>query len=63
VPELPDVEGFRRLLERHETGRRIRDVEVLDDTVVRNTESAVRRTEVSKCENCVLDLSQRVEVS
>jgi formamidopyrimidine-DNA glycosylase len=43
VPELPDVEGFRRLLERHATGRRIRDVEVLDDTVVRNTNPATLR--------------------
>jgi formamidopyrimidine-DNA glycosylase len=43
MPELPDVEGFRRLLERHGKGRRIRDVEVLDDTVVRNTNPATLR--------------------
>lgn len=35
VPELPDVEGFRRVLAEHASGRRIRDVEVRDAGVVR----------------------------
>jgi formamidopyrimidine-DNA glycosylase len=39
VPELPDVEGFRRVLERAE-GRRIRRVEVPDPSVLRNTSAA-----------------------
>jgi formamidopyrimidine-DNA glycosylase len=40
MPELPDVEGFRRRLERHARGRRIGEVEVLDAGVVRNTDAA-----------------------
>ena len=40
MPELPDVEGFRRRLARHAGGRRIRSVEVLDAGVVRNTSAA-----------------------
>jgi formamidopyrimidine-DNA glycosylase len=36
VPELPDVEGFRRYLARHAQGRRIRRVEVPDHAIVRN---------------------------
>jgi formamidopyrimidine-DNA glycosylase len=39
IPELPDVEGFRRRLARH-AGGRIRGVEVLDAGVVRNTSAA-----------------------
>jgi formamidopyrimidine-DNA glycosylase len=37
MPELPDVEGFRRLLERCATGQRVRSVEVIDPSVLRNT--------------------------
>jgi formamidopyrimidine-DNA glycosylase len=36
MPELPDVEGFRRYLARHAQGRRIERVEVLDAELVRN---------------------------
>jgi len=39
MPELPDVEGFRRRLERHASGRRILEVEVLDAGVVRNSDA------------------------
>jgi len=37
VPELPDVEGFRRELARTLPGRRVREVDVLDAGVLRNT--------------------------
>jgi formamidopyrimidine-DNA glycosylase len=37
VPELPDVEGFRRQLADSLPGRRIRRVDVLDAGVLRNT--------------------------
>lgn len=40
MPELPDVEEFRRRLERHGRGQRLRNVEVLDTGVVRNTRPA-----------------------
>jgi formamidopyrimidine-DNA glycosylase len=36
MPELPDVEGFRRYLARHAKGRRIVEVDVLDPELVRN---------------------------
>lgn len=36
MPELPDVEGFRRYLDRHAAGRRIERVEVPDPVLVRN---------------------------
>ncbi|WP_163513222.1 Fpg/Nei family DNA glycosylase [Fodinicola acaciae] len=36
MPELPDVEGFRRVLATHAVGRRIKHVDVLDDGVLRN---------------------------
>lgn len=36
MPELPDVEGFRRVLSDHAVGRRIRRVDVLDDDVLRD---------------------------
>jgi formamidopyrimidine-DNA glycosylase len=36
MPELPDVEGFRRYLARHAQGRRIERVEVPDAELVRN---------------------------
>jgi formamidopyrimidine-DNA glycosylase len=35
VPELPDVEGFRRVLAEHAVGRRIERVDVLDEQVLR----------------------------
>jgi formamidopyrimidine-DNA glycosylase len=35
VPELPDVEGFRRVLADHAVGRRIERVDVLDEGVLR----------------------------
>jgi formamidopyrimidine-DNA glycosylase len=37
VPELPDVEGFRRTLQRHAAGRAVRSVEVADRPLLRNT--------------------------
>jgi formamidopyrimidine-DNA glycosylase len=36
MPELPDVEGFRRYLARHGEGQGIRAVDVLDRQLVRN---------------------------
>ena len=36
MPELPDVEGFRRYLARHAQGRRILSVDVPDTVLVRN---------------------------
>src|SRR5438874_3025135 len=36
MPELPDVEGFRRYLARHAQGRRITSVDVPDREIVRN---------------------------
>ena len=36
MPELPDVEGFRRYLQRHAAGHRIARVEVPDRAIVRN---------------------------
>jgi formamidopyrimidine-DNA glycosylase len=36
MPELPDVEGFRRYLARHAEGQRIARVDVLDRELVRN---------------------------
>ena len=37
MPELPDVEGYRRVLAAHLVGEVVRDVEVLDDSVIRNS--------------------------
>jgi formamidopyrimidine-DNA glycosylase len=37
VPELPDVEGFRRYFARHAAERRVRGVRVRDAALVRNT--------------------------
>ena len=37
MPELPDVEGFRRYLARHARGRRVRGVRVPAPDVLRNT--------------------------
>jgi formamidopyrimidine-DNA glycosylase len=44
MPELPDVEGFRRYLARHARGKQIEDVEVLDRPLLRNrTPQSVKR--------------------
>lgn len=40
MPELPDVEGFRRVIDRHARGRRITRVEAADASVLRNTTAA-----------------------
>jgi formamidopyrimidine-DNA glycosylase len=40
VPELPDVEGFRRVLAEHATSRRIRSVAVADPGVLRDTSTS-----------------------
>ncbi len=37
MPELPDVEGWRRYAARYAQGRRVRAVRVRDDAVLRNT--------------------------
>jgi formamidopyrimidine-DNA glycosylase len=37
MPELPDVEGFRRYFARHAAGRRIASIAVHDRALVRNT--------------------------
>jgi formamidopyrimidine-DNA glycosylase len=37
MPELPDVEGFKRYLKRHAGGKRVRKAEVLDRTMLRNS--------------------------
>ena len=37
MPELPDVEGFRRTLERHAAGRSVRGVQVADRALLRNS--------------------------
>jgi formamidopyrimidine-DNA glycosylase len=45
MPELPDVEGFRRVLADNATGRAIERVEVLDRAMLRNaTPQALGRT-------------------
>lgn len=49
MPELPDVEGFRRYLALHGAGRRIKDVEVLDAGVLRNVSGAELRRELRGC--------------
>ncbi len=36
MPELPDVEGFRRTMERHAAGRTVRSVTVADRPLLRN---------------------------
>jgi formamidopyrimidine-DNA glycosylase len=36
MPELPDVEGFRRYMARYAKGRRLEHIEVLDREIVRN---------------------------
>ena len=37
MPELPDVEAYRRFFARHAVGRRVRRVVVTDSTIVRNS--------------------------
>ena len=37
MPELPDVEGFRRIVDLHAVGHRVDNFEVLDAGVLRNT--------------------------
>jgi formamidopyrimidine-DNA glycosylase len=37
MPELPDVEGFRRYFARHATGKRVRGIEVPARDILRNT--------------------------
>jgi formamidopyrimidine-DNA glycosylase len=39
MPELPDVEGFRRFLAKHAQGRKVTAVDVLDPALVRNRAS------------------------
>src|SRR5205807_9421654 len=50
MPELPDVEGFRRFLAKHAQGRRIIRVDVLDHVLVRNrTSRSLQRALVGNC--------------
>ena len=37
MPELPDVEGFRRTFARHAAGKRVRNVQGIDRSMLRNT--------------------------
>ncbi len=46
MPELPDVEGFRRELADTLPGRRVRDVEVRDEGVLRNSTAGALRREL-----------------
>lgn len=46
MPELPDVEGFRRVLAAHAVGKRIEDVVVLDDGVLRGVGARQLREEL-----------------
>ena len=49
MPELPDVEGFRRVLAGHAVDRRIEDVEVRDAQVLRDvTPNRLRKTLVGR---------------
>jgi formamidopyrimidine-DNA glycosylase len=55
VPELPDVEGFRRTMARHATGKTITNIVVPDTEIVRNASPAVvagtlRRRTLEKAE-------------
>jgi formamidopyrimidine-DNA glycosylase len=47
VPELSDVEGFRRHFHRYAAGRRIREVEVADPMLVRNASATALRSELT----------------
>jgi len=48
VPELPDVEAYRRFFQRHATGRRVRALSA-DPTIVRNTTpQALRRALIGR---------------
>jgi formamidopyrimidine-DNA glycosylase len=47
VPELPDVEQFRRYLHEHATGRRILDVVVTDPGILRGVDEATLRQALS----------------
>lgn len=44
MPELVDVEGFRRVLAEHATGRRVVDVDVRDSGVLRGTSAGTLRS-------------------
>jgi formamidopyrimidine-DNA glycosylase len=47
MPELPDVEGFRRVLAEHAVGRRVRSVDVADSGVLREVSAKGLREAVS----------------
>jgi len=47
MPELPDVEGFRRTLAEHAVGKRIRDVATLDAGVLRGVSAGQLRDRVA----------------
>ena len=49
VPELPDVEHFRRLVAEHAVGRVIVDIEVRSPTVVRSVGRTTLRTQLRGC--------------
>jgi len=50
VPELPDVEGYRRVVAGHAVGRRIRRVDVLDAGVLRDVSAHELRSALRDCE-------------
>lgn len=41
MPELPDVEGFRRVFAKHAVGRPVKKIEVRDDQVLRGISASV----------------------
>lgn len=47
MPELPDVEGFRRVLAEHAVGRPVRSVEIADSGVLRDISARRLRDAVS----------------
>jgi formamidopyrimidine-DNA glycosylase len=40
MPELPDVEGFKRYFARYAAGRTVEGIEALNPAIVRNSTSA-----------------------
>ena len=49
MPELPDVEGFKRTLAEHATGRRIERVEVRDPGVLRGVSARQLSSRLRGC--------------
>lgn len=49
MPELPDVEGYRSMLSEYLPGTSVRDVQVIDAGVLRNTSAAAFRDQLLGC--------------